>query len=58
VTTSTHKVQYIMACKALKEVVWLCSLLSAISRTQKVPLPLLCDNNGTITLSDNLSFHA
>ena len=45
--------EYVAACEAAKEVVWLKKLLSdlGVVRKEKVPITLFCDNSGAIAQS-------
>ncbi|KAF9229111.1 hypothetical protein BS17DRAFT_689068, partial [Gyrodon lividus] len=45
------------ACHVTQELVWLCMLLLAVKFPQTMPTPLLCDNQRSIVLSNNPSFH-
>jgi hypothetical protein len=57
VSLSSCKAEYITACHAAQEIVWLRALLLAIGFPQTAPTPLLCDNQGSIILSGDPSFH-
>ena len=45
--------EYVAACEAAKEVVWLKKLLSdlGVVRKEQVPITLFCDNNGAVAQS-------
>jgi hypothetical protein len=58
VSLSSCEAEYIAACHATQELVWLRALLDGIRLTQVSPTPLLCDNQGSIVLSEDPSFHA
>ena len=58
VSTSSCESEYVAACEATKEAVWLCSLLLALQHAQRQATLLLCDNNGALVLSGDPSFHA
>ena len=53
----TCEAEYVAASKASQELVWLCHLLASLDLCQLTSLPLLCDNNSTITLSSDPAFH-
>ena len=60
VATSSCEAEYTAEFKSSKskEAIWLCTLLSHIGFTPTSPTTLLCDNNATITLSEDPAFHA
>jgi hypothetical protein len=58
VSLSMCKAEYVAASEAAKELTWLCSLLLKINFTQPSATPLLCDNTGGITLSEDVSYHS
>ena len=58
VATSSCKAEYTAAFEASKEAIWLHTLLSGIGFPPISPTILLCDNNATITLSEDPAFHA
>jgi hypothetical protein len=58
ITLSNCEAEYIAACEASQELVWLCKLLASIGYCQPIATPLLCDNNSAITVSSNPIFHA
>ena len=41
----------------LKDIMWLRNLLSEIRAPVTIPTPLMCDNQGAITLTMNNKFH-
>jgi hypothetical protein len=57
VSTSTCEAEYVAACDVTKEAVWLRALLNSVEINQTRPIPLLCDNNGSIVLTGDPSFH-
>ena len=58
VTLSTCEAEYIAACEASQELVWLHQLLAGLHHRQATASPLMCDNNGTIVLSGDPAFHS
>ena len=54
---STTEAEYIAACMATKEVVWLRRLLASIGYPQTAPTPLLGDNQSAIRLVKNPEYH-
>jgi Reverse transcriptase (RNA-dependent DNA polymerase)/GAG-pre-integrase domain/gag-polypeptide of LTR copia-type len=58
VATSSCEAEYTAAFEASKEAIWLRTLLSHIGFSPTAPTTLLCDNNATITLSEDPAFHA
>jgi hypothetical protein len=58
VSLSTCEAEYMAASEAASELTWLRSLLSELNFTQLSATPLLCDNNGSIILTEDSSFHA
>jgi hypothetical protein len=54
-----HKIreEYVAATLASCQVVWLRRILKDMSRTEKDPTPILCDNTSAIALSKNHVFH-
>lgn len=58
VSLSSCEAEYIAAAEACKECTWLRSLLEALGLCQPSPTPLLCDNQSSITLARDPSFHA
>ena len=57
VTLSTCEAEYVATSEASQELIWLCHLLVGLDLCQPTASPLLCDNNGTITLSSNPASH-
>lgn len=58
VSLSTCEAEYITASEAACEIKWLCTLLAELEFPQLAATPLLCDNNGSIVLTEDSSFHA
>jgi hypothetical protein len=58
VSLSTCEAEYVAASDASKELTWLWTLLHEIEFTQLSATPLLCDNTGGITLSEDASYHS
>jgi Reverse transcriptase (RNA-dependent DNA polymerase)/GAG-pre-integrase domain len=58
VATSSCEAEYTAAFEASKEAIWLRTLLSSIGFSPTSSTDLLCDNNATITLSEDPAFHA
>lgn len=58
VSLSTCKAEYVAASDAAKELVWIRTLLREVNFTQPTATPLLCDNTGGITLSEDASYHS
>lgn len=56
-TQSTTEAEYIAACIATKEAVWLRRLLHSIGYPQKAPTPLFGDNQSAIRLVKNPEYH-
>jgi len=54
---STCEAEYVAASEAACEIKWLRTLLSKLKFTQLATTPLLCDNNSSIVLSKDSSFH-
>ena len=57
VATSSCEAEYTVAFEASKEAIWLRTLLSSIGFSPTSSTDLLCDNNVTITLSEDPAFH-
>ena len=53
IADSTMEAEYVAACEATKEAVWLKKFLSdlGVVRMEQVPITLLCDNNGAVAQS-------
>jgi hypothetical protein len=58
VSLSTCEAEYVAASEAASELTWLRTLLSELDFPQLSATPLLCDNNGSIVLTEDSSFHA
>ncbi len=57
VALSTTEAEFIAACEATKEGIWLQRLLSEIIPDWRTPFPLMCDNQSAIRLIKNPEFH-
>jgi hypothetical protein len=57
VSLSTCEAEYVAASEAASELTWLRSLLFELDFPQLSATPLLCDNNGSIILTEDSSFH-
>ena len=57
VTMPTTEAEYVVACKAAKEAVWLRQLLESLNCTQNGATVLLEDNNGCIAQTENPLHH-
>ena len=57
VALSSTEAEYVAMTNALKDIMWLCNLLSEIHTPVTIPTPLMCDNQGAITLTMNNKFH-
>lgn len=58
VSLSMSEAEFIAACEATQETVWLCALLLGLDFRQDSPTHLNCDNSRSIVLSEDPSFHA
>ena len=58
IADSSTTAEYIAAAEALHKCMWLRTLLSGIGLAPTAPMPILCDNNSTISLSQDQLFHA
>lgn len=58
VTTLTCEAEYIAACNAAKEAVWLRQLMREIRQSQDKSTLILADNQGAIVLTKDQSNHA
>jgi len=58
VATSSTEAEYIAASEACRELCWLRQVLTELNFDQRNATPLLCDNNGAISLSSDPTFHA
>lgn len=58
-TTSLSSVEaeFILACQAIKELVWLRKLLEDIGLSQSHPILLKCDSQSCIAMTKNSKFH-
>jgi hypothetical protein len=57
-TSSSTEAEYMACCHAAKEAVWLHMLLHAIGHTQRKATNIQCDNQGTLILTADSSFHS
>jgi hypothetical protein len=57
VSLSTCEAEYVAASEAASELKWLWTLLGELEFPQLSAAPLLCDNNGSIVLTEDSSFH-
>ena len=57
VALSSTEAEYVAMTNALKDIMWLFNLLSEIRAPVTIPTPLMCDNQGAITLTMNNKFH-
>lgn len=57
VTTSTVEAEYVAACSAAKEVVWIRLFLSEIGFPQLSPTPMYIDNSGSLRLTQDNTLH-
>ena len=57
VALSPTEAEYVAMTNALKDIMWLCNLLSEICMPVTLPTPLMCNNQGTIMLTMNNKFH-
>ena len=57
VVLSTSEDEYIVACSAYSEAVWLCKLLTVLFNTEMDATDIYCDNESCIKLTKNLVFH-
>jgi hypothetical protein len=58
VSTSSCEAEYISACFAAKEAVWLRTVLNALNFPKNNPTTILIDNRGARILTKEPSFHA
>jgi hypothetical protein len=58
VATSSTEGKYMVSCHTTKECLWLWTLLKLISFAQTDPTTIYCNNESTITLTRDPSFHA
>ena len=59
IVDSTIEAEYVAACEAAKEAVWLKKFLSdlGVVRMEQVPISLFCDNSGAVAQSKDLRNH-
>ena len=59
IADSTMEAEYVAACEATKEAVWLKKFLSdlGVVRMEQVPITLFCDNSGAVAQSKDLRNH-
>lgn len=57
VSLSTAEVEYIVACVATREALWLCKLLTGLFGQSLDPTIIHCDNQSCVKLSTNPLFH-
>ena len=57
VSLSTTEAEYIVACSACSEAVWLRKLLTGLLNTEMDATDVYCDNQSCIKLTENLVFH-
>ena len=57
ITLSTCEAEYVAASDAFQELIWLHHLLTGLDFCQPTASPLLCDNNGAITILTDPAFH-
>ena len=55
---SSCEAELISASEAMQEILWLCSLLTAIGFSPLTATPLLCDNQSAIALTEDPVFHS
>ena len=55
--TSTTESEFIAACEAAKEAVWLQCILLELGEKKSGPVPVMCDNQSAIRLVRNPEFH-
>jgi hypothetical protein len=58
VSLSTTESEYVAATHGMKEVLWLCSLLSEVFQPIKPPTTLFSDNQAAISLTKDHQYHA
>jgi hypothetical protein len=58
ISLSTCEAEYVAASDAAKELVWIRTLLREIDFVQPTATPLLCNNTGGITLTEDASYHS
>jgi len=57
IALSSTEAEYMAACDAAKETVWLRRLMDGLKRRQEEPTPLYVDNQSTIRLIEDPTFH-
>ena len=59
IADSTIEAEYVVACEAAKEAVWLKKFLSdlGVVKMEQVPITLFCDNSGAVAQSKDLRNH-
>ena len=59
IANSTMEAEYVVACEAAKEAIWLKKFLSnlGVVRIKQGPIALFCDNSGAIAQSKDLRNH-
>ncbi|KMQ87096.1 retroelement pol polyprotein [Lasius niger] len=57
VTLSTTEAEYVAACDATKEAIWIQRFLKSVGVNEKGPTEMRLDNQGSIKLVKNLEFH-
>jgi hypothetical protein len=55
--TSSTEAEYMAACSATKEAVWIRNLLHCLNQEQRDPTVIFIDNNGARILTEDPSFH-
>ena len=58
VACSTCDAGYIAVSESCQEALWLCSFLCKLGLLKNNPTTLLCDNNGTMALFNDLTLHS
>jgi hypothetical protein len=53
---NTAEAEYIVACDACTEAVWLCKLISGIFDQVSNSTMILCDNQSCVNISENMVF--
>ena len=59
IADSTEEAEYVAACEAAKEAIWLQKLLFdlGVVRMEQVPITFFCDNSGVVAQSKDLRNH-
>ena len=57
VSLSTAKAEYIAACSASCEAIWIWKLVSGLFNLELDTMVILCDNHSCIKMTENLVFH-